>query len=300
MFTDKQTTARRLVEEFREFFVSIGGAPVKLWSDNSLFPSAEFQDFLRDWNVAWGSSSPHFPQSKGRAEVGIKSIKSLVTGSRTGGKFDKNKMAKALLLYRNAPRLGLQSPAQLVFNRPIRDGLPAHRRSYAPEWQNNAREIEAKSLKAQEKSAAYYNQNAKDLKELSVGDHVLIQNPDSKRWITPGIVVEVGPHRDYLIKTGAGRVFRRNRRMLRKRTAVMPGPGPPLDNPPPAPLTTTPTVPLTTIPTGQPEERTNTETPQARPTVTGRSRGRGRPIATRQSTRIGIPSTRYPDEVWIK
>jgi hypothetical protein len=117
---NKNTTARRLIDEFRSFFVSIGGGPIKIWSDNGLFPAAEFQDFLRDWKVGWESSSPHYPQSNGRAEAGIKAIKALVAGSRTGGTFDQNKMAKALLLYRNAPRMGIQSPAQLIFNRPIR------------------------------------------------------------------------------------------------------------------------------------------------------------------------------------
>jgi transposase InsO family protein len=96
MFQNKITTARRLIDEFRSFFVSIGGAPIKIWSDNGLFPAAEFQDFLRDWKVGWESSSPHYPQSNGRAEAGIKAIKALVAGSRTGGTFDQNKMAKAL------------------------------------------------------------------------------------------------------------------------------------------------------------------------------------------------------------
>jgi hypothetical protein len=96
MFQNKITTARRLIDEFRSFFVSIGGAPIKIWSDNGLFPAAEFQDFLRDWKVGWESSSPHYPQSNRRAEAGIKAIKALVAGSRTGGTFDQNKMAKAL------------------------------------------------------------------------------------------------------------------------------------------------------------------------------------------------------------
>jgi hypothetical protein len=76
MFQDKSTSAARLIDEFRNFFTAIGGAPVKLWSDNSIFPS------------------PHYPQSNGRAGAGIKAIKALVTGSRTGGSFDKNKMAR--------------------------------------------------------------------------------------------------------------------------------------------------------------------------------------------------------------
>jgi hypothetical protein len=54
---------------------------------------------------------------------------------------------------------------------------------------------------------------------------VLLQDPKTKRWFTPGIIVETGNHRDYLVKTPAGRLFRRNRRLI-KRVPVMPGPGP--------------------------------------------------------------------------
>lgn len=74
-------------------------------------------------------------------------------------------MAKALLLYRNVPRMGLQSPAILIFNRPIRDGLSAHKRSFTPEWKKEARKIEQRQHKRLEKSTTYYNRDAKDLPE---------------------------------------------------------------------------------------------------------------------------------------
>jgi hypothetical protein len=86
-----------LIDVFHNFFTSIDGAPVKLWSKNSIFPSAEFQDFYAIGTLAG------VPKSKGRAEAFIKVMKALLTGSRTGGSFDKTPMAKALQLYRNAP-----------------------------------------------------------------------------------------------------------------------------------------------------------------------------------------------------
>jgi hypothetical protein len=301
MFQDKSTSAARLIDEFRNFFTAIGGAPVKLWSDNSIFPSAEFQDFLRDWDVGWGSSSPYYPQSNGRAEAGIKAIKALVTGSRTGGSFDKNKMTKALLLCRNAPRLGLQSPAQLVFNCPVRDGLPANRRSYAPKWQRDVREIEERSIKAQEKIDIHYNKDASDLPELIVEDHVLLQDPKTKRWFTPGIIVETGNHRDYLVKTPAGRLFRRNRRLIRKRVPVMPGPGPA------AALPQATSQPLDAQERSNPARPVQAEQP-AESTRPGIGRGRGRrptlppPLlpVTRRSSRERAPSSRYPASDWTQ
>nr|CAH0109788.1 unnamed protein product [Daphnia galeata] len=43
MFPEKNTTAQRLINSFRMFFTDIGGAPVKVFSDNSPFKAAELQ-----------------------------------------------------------------------------------------------------------------------------------------------------------------------------------------------------------------------------------------------------------------
>lgn len=37
MFQNQNTTARRLIEAFRTFFVTTGGAPVKIWKDDVPF-----------------------------------------------------------------------------------------------------------------------------------------------------------------------------------------------------------------------------------------------------------------------
>ena len=181
VFPNKNTTASRLIDAFRDFFVDIGGAPVKLWTDNSPFQAAEFQIFLREWNIPWGSSSPHYAQSNGRAEAAIKSMKKLVIYAKTGGRLDADKLARAILLFRNAPRLGGASPSQLVFNRPVRDGLPAHRRSFAPEWQKAAVVLEARTHRALARQEIRYNKTAHTLPIFAVGDHVLIQHPITKR-----------------------------------------------------------------------------------------------------------------------
>ena len=99
MFTDKNSTARRLINSFRTIFMDIGGAPVKIFADNSPFKAAELQAFLRDWGVAFGSSFPYYHQSNGKAEAAVKSMNKLVIGSRTGGQPDPDKLAKAILLF---------------------------------------------------------------------------------------------------------------------------------------------------------------------------------------------------------
>ena len=77
-FQDSNTTTRRLIAATRSYFAGVG-APVKFWSDNGTnFVAAEFEEFLRDWDVSHGRSSPHHPQSNGIAEAGIKQIKKLL------------------------------------------------------------------------------------------------------------------------------------------------------------------------------------------------------------------------------
>ncbi|KAI9565094.1 hypothetical protein GHT06_008860 [Daphnia sinensis] len=171
-------------------------------------------------------------------------MKKLIRGSWSAGSFDIDQFSKGLLLYRNAPLSGGASPAQLVFNRPVRDCLPAHRRAFAPQWQKSAVQLEKQALRARTLRAAHFNLHAHPLPPFSIGDSVVIQNHITKRWSTPGIIVETGPFRDYLIKTPAGRLFRRNRRLLRRHyPAAKPAPsvhGPP-DSPAPPPLSTSPT-----------------------------------------------------------
>ena len=234
-FPDKHTTSRRIKDALREFFAEFG-IPEKLWTDDAtIFKSAPFQQFLDQYGVTWGSSAPYYAQSNGRAESEIKQMKKLIIGSKTGGQIDPDKLAQALMLYRNAPRSGGASPAEIVFNHPIRDILPAHGRSFTAEWQRPPAELQQRVEVAQERNAAHYNATAHSLIVLQVGDHVLIQDSKTGRWDTPAVVTEVGPNRDYLVETRKGSIFRRNRRHLLRRVPVMPGPACPLAERPPPP-----------------------------------------------------------------
>ena len=75
-FPNKNTTALRVVDAVREFFIRGPGTPVKFWSDNGpQFNAVEFKDFARDWGISVGNSAPHYPQSNGFAEAAISSMK---------------------------------------------------------------------------------------------------------------------------------------------------------------------------------------------------------------------------------
>ena len=82
----------------------------------------------------------------------------------------------------------------------------------------------------------------------------------TKRWSIPGIVVEIGLFRDFLMKTLTGRLFRKNRRFLRRYYTSIARPQHP-DSPIPPPASATSSV-------------QNPETPAARTPVPPRRSAR--------------------------
>ena len=60
-----------------------------------------------------------------------------------------------------------------------------------------------------------YDQSARDLKQLDIGEHVQLLDMNSKRWTIKGVVHSKLPNRSYLIKTEYGEIRRRNRRHIR-------------------------------------------------------------------------------------
>ena len=220
----KDMTAKKTIEATRNLFCRTA-APDVLWSDGGpQFTSEKFQSFLRDWDVTHKMSTPRYPQSNGKIEATVKSMKKLITAAWTGRSVNQDKLFRALLQYRNTPsRRDGQSPAQKLYGHPIQDTLPAHRRSFAPEWQRHSLDTE-ESLKISEE---YYDQHAHKLPDLHVGSHVTIQNTSSKLWDIYGIITAIAPHRRYFVRTQSGNILVRNRRFLRKRIATsVHAPGP--------------------------------------------------------------------------
>ena len=128
---------------------------------------------------------------------------------------DENKLARALLQYRNTPshKDGL-SPAQKLYGRPIQDTLPAHRRAFPPEWQRSTSIAEEQAQTTMENVVTSYNSKARPLPEIKIGSRVALQNHETKWWDIYGTVTDIGPHRRYFIRMQSGRVLVRNRRFL--------------------------------------------------------------------------------------
>ena len=215
VFPSGDTTARQVIRALRQNFVMLG-VPVTLRSDGGpQFSGRHFMDFMRRWGVNHKMSSPHFPQSNGLAEAAVKSLKRLVAKTTIGGNIDDEKFDRGLLELRNCPRQDGRSPAQVVLGHPLRSCVPAHHRSFAPEWQQSAAQCDQKGADIRRKAEETYNRSVKSLPPLKVADEVRMQDPITKQWDRTGVVVGVGRNRDYNIKTPSGRVYWRNRRFLR-------------------------------------------------------------------------------------
>ena len=132
----RHVTTSGLISALRQSFCRTG-VPDVVWSDQGTqFMSKQFQEFAKQWGFRHLTSTPWYPQSNGKSEATVKSMKKLIRTSWKGRSMDEDALTRALLQYRNTPsRKDDLSPAQKLFGRPVQDTLPAHRRSFCSEWQ---------------------------------------------------------------------------------------------------------------------------------------------------------------------
>ena len=212
------TTSYAVISALRDYFARTA-VPDVLWSDGGpQFVSHKFETFLREWGVQHKVSSPAYPQSNGKAEATVKSMKKLIRRSSTQRRLDEDKLARALLQYRNTPSVKDKlSPAQKLYGHPVQDTLPVHYTAFANEWQTKMKEAETRKSMSLEKTKRAYDRHAAPLPDIAIGSHVAIQNKDTKRFDIYGIVIAIENYRKYVVKTASGRLLVRNRKFIRKR-----------------------------------------------------------------------------------
>ena len=186
------------------------GVPDVLISDNGpQFASEEFAGLAQKWGFEHITSSPHYPQSNGKAENAVKTVKRLFSNckERNCSEF------MALLDWRNTPTEGLgSSPAQRLLGRRCRTLLPTHWKLLTPGYPT---EGSAKKINHQkERQRYYYDLHTKPLNLLVPGDSIRMRLPGEKRW-SPGVCAGLVNPRSYEVKVG-DRTFVRNRQHLIK------------------------------------------------------------------------------------
>ena len=205
------------------------GVPEKVTTDGGIqFTGHNFQTFLSNWKGRHHQTSAYTPHSNLRAEVGIKSVKKCIEENvGPGGTLDTDSFARSLLQYRNTHCrfLGL-SPAQILFARHLRDGVPCSpdRLQLRSEWILTAEQREQALAKRHLVGAEQWGRATREYEPLTQGTQVMIQcqtGVNKGKWDTSGVIVEVLENNSYLVKTdGSGWVTKRGHCYLKPTVTV--------------------------------------------------------------------------------
>lgn len=200
-------TADESIKILKNIF-SVHGYPDIIISDNNPFNSYTFKKFLIDSNIILTTSSPNYPRSNGLAEKSVNICKKMLKKCH----YENGNIDMYLLKYRNTPipDLGL-SPAQMLFNRRLKDNLPIVDSMLNPRLPNK-KLLKNKFQHRRQKQKVYYNKNSKNLAGGKVADKVMFRNHN--HWENGTIVEQLTEPRSYLVKDNYGKVYRRNRQHL--------------------------------------------------------------------------------------
>ncbi|XP_061180813.1 uncharacterized protein K02A2.6-like [Saccostrea echinata] len=181
-------TSHEIIKRLRAQFAR-HGIPDLCVSDNGpQFASEEFAKFAQLWEFQHVTSSPHYPQSNGKAEQAVKVAKQILKKA----KHAKSDPYLALLDFRNTPTQheGTSPPKDAPFEKEKIDN-------------------------AKQKQAEYYNRSAHPLSQLSVGETVRVKTPN-RPWEKGTVTEAIPERRSYKVTTEAGANYTRNRKHLRK------------------------------------------------------------------------------------
>ena len=183
------------------------GIPETLVSDNGPpFSSSDFRAFMRMLDIRHVTSSPGYPQSNGKAENAVKTVKTLMRKAFAA----REDPLWALLTWRNSPSEGSDmSPAQQMFGRACRTFLPTPRSNLLPTYPTcGQRDLAARKVR----QAKYYDRRTQPLLPLVRGQSIRMRLPGQRTW-SSGICVGTAGPRSYWVRV-RGVTYRRNRRQL--------------------------------------------------------------------------------------
>ena len=122
----QSTTTTVVISKLRRIF-ALHGYPEELITDNGPpFNAVKFTEYLSAHGVHHRRIAPYWPQANGEAERFMKTVTKAIRTSHSEGKRWQSELDLFLLNYRSTPHSTTHiSPAELLFNRSIRNKLPS-------------------------------------------------------------------------------------------------------------------------------------------------------------------------------
>ena len=155
-----------------------------------------FTNMMKDYGINHITSSPHYPQSNGLAEMFVQIVKNLVHKAKEEG----NSLFKCLMIHRNTPlSSSLQSPMQILQRRSARSDL---------RMSNVARKH--LGLDPEQLRSKYKNEHL-PLHDLCLGQDVMFQDSTSKWWFPVTITGLSSEPRSYKITIKEGVSYRKHK-----------------------------------------------------------------------------------------
>ena len=202
-------TSRSIIKELKAVFARFGIPDVLVTDNGPQFSSAEFSVFARTWDFDHMTSSPKYPQSNGKAENAVKTVKRLFKKCKDSGQSE----FLALLDWRNMPTEGMgTSLAQRLLRRRCRTLLPIADSLLKPRYDTDIDNLALIGIK--QRQQYYYNRAVKPLKTITPGETVGMKLPGQDTW-SPGTCTGKRDKRSYIVKVGDTH-YRRNSRHLRR------------------------------------------------------------------------------------
>lgn len=197
-------TATEIINKLKVIFTQFG-VPKTFMSDNMPFNSIAFKEFADAWEIDIITSSPLYPQSNGLAERAVGICKGILR------KCEGDEVHKALLEYRVTPVSGLNvTPSELLQGRILRTQLPCSTQVLKKKVHFDDRKLEEK----REKTAKYYNRQARPRKKFNEGDSVVMRK--ESQWIPAEVIKNTQFPNSFWVRDETGHTYRRNSSFLKE------------------------------------------------------------------------------------
>ena len=153
------------------------GIPVKLKSDNGPpMNGDDFSRYMHTLGIDFKPCTPKWPEGNAQVERIMQPLGKVIRAAQVEHRNWRQEIQRFLLNYRSTPHASTKvSPAELLFNRPIKGKLPC---LLKPVFSKKHREARHNDMKAKLKMKEYQDaQSHAKPSPITVGDTVIVKQP---------------------------------------------------------------------------------------------------------------------------